>query len=89
MFDFRRSMFMESNNVVMFGRAEYELTVMYIDVGPLSSLSALLLDFFFCASLMLALFFLVSSLACSCASVIGGRENRYPVDVWYHPVAEA
>jgi len=80
-FDFRKSMLMESTKLSTVVREDQRCSGVYIDVGPLSSWV-----FDLCLVLLLVedsyLFFLrVSSQAVSCFSEMGGNWNRYLDDV--------
>ena len=77
MFDFRRSMLMESIRQSMEVRVDQSCSVIYMDVGPLSSLV-----FGLCLIVVLVdesylLLLRVSSLAVSCFSEMGGDWKRY------------
>ena len=77
MFDFRRSILMESTRLSMVVREDHSWSVVYREVGPLSSW---MLDF--CLVLLVVedsylLFRRVSSRAVSCFSEMGGDWNRY------------
>ena len=77
MFNFRRSMLMESIRQLMEVRVDQSCSVIYMDVGPLSSLV-----FGLCLIVVLVdesylLLLRVSSLAVSCFSEMGGDWKRY------------